>query len=170
MDDIIIREARPEDGEKMLAYLKQIGGETDNLTFGPEGLPLTLEEEQAYIRRVQEDPRSVMYCAWRGEELVGDASLSSLARRMSHRGKIGISVVKSAWHQGVGTRLMEALIRYARAAGLEILNLEVRKDNERAIGLYRKFGFRSIGTFPHYLKVNGVYGDVELMYLDLREK
>lgn len=31
---MVIRKARPEDAEKILAYLRQIGGETDNLTFG----------------------------------------------------------------------------------------------------------------------------------------
>ena len=37
-----IEPTRPEDAAAVLAYVKQIGGETDNLTFGPEGLPLTV--------------------------------------------------------------------------------------------------------------------------------
>ena len=34
MENLIIREAIQEDAEKMLCYLNQIGGESDNLLFG----------------------------------------------------------------------------------------------------------------------------------------
>ena len=36
--NILITKAMPEDAKKLLEYLKKIGGETDNLTFGSEGL------------------------------------------------------------------------------------------------------------------------------------
>lgn len=39
MYDILIREALPEDAKAILACMKQVGSETDNLTFGAEGLP-----------------------------------------------------------------------------------------------------------------------------------
>lgn len=40
MDNIEIRELLPEDAEQMIEYLKKIGGETDNLTFGKKAFPL----------------------------------------------------------------------------------------------------------------------------------
>ena len=43
-----IDQARPEDAAQLLAYLKRVGSETDNLTFGAEGLPGTAEQEAAY--------------------------------------------------------------------------------------------------------------------------
>ena len=42
-----ITRARPEDAAALLDYLKIVGGETDNLSFGAEGVPLAPEEEQA---------------------------------------------------------------------------------------------------------------------------
>ena len=36
--NILITKAMPEDAKEILEYLKKIGGETDNLTFGSEGL------------------------------------------------------------------------------------------------------------------------------------
>ena len=45
-----ITRARPEDAAALLDYLKIVGGETDNLSFGAEGVPLAPEEEQAYLR------------------------------------------------------------------------------------------------------------------------
>lgn len=168
MENVIIREAFPDDAEKFIEYLKRIGGETENLTFGAEGLPVTAEQERAYLKNVQEDKHSVIYCAWRGEELIGDASISALPRRMSHRAELGVSVVKAEWGKGVGSALMEKLISYARNCGIELLNLEVRSDNKRAIALYEKYGFKHIGISPAFLKTDGQYVDCELMYLDLR--
>ena len=36
----IIKEALPEDAEARIAYSKQVGSETDNLSFGKEGFPI----------------------------------------------------------------------------------------------------------------------------------
>lgn len=60
------------------------------------------------------------------------------------------------------------LIQYAKENGIEIINLDVRKDNEQAIRLYEKFGFRHIGTSPAYFKIKEEYIDFAVMYLDLR--
>ena len=168
LEEPVIREAQPEDAEKLIAYLNQIGGESDNLSFGAEGLPITVEGERAYLQRVLEEPRSVMYCAWKDGELVGNGCLSGMTRRMSHRAELSVSVAKKEWNSGIGSMLMEALIRYAGNNGIELLNLEVRRDNARAIHLYEKFGFRRIGTSPAYFKIRGQYVDFDLMYLDLR--
>ena len=34
--DVIIKEALPEDAEARIAYARQVGSETDNLSFGQE--------------------------------------------------------------------------------------------------------------------------------------
>ena len=47
--DIAIDQARIQDAQQLLHFLKQIGSESDNLTFGEEGLPVTLKEEEAYL-------------------------------------------------------------------------------------------------------------------------
>ena len=62
---------------------------------------------------------------------------------------------------------MEQMLSFAREIGAEMASLEVRSDNERAKALYRKFGFRSYGTFPKYFKINGQYFDVDCMTLEL---
>ena len=66
MEPIEIRETRPEDAGKVLEYLKRIGGEMDNLTFGAEGLPITVAQEAAYLRQMLEAPTSAHFTAWRG--------------------------------------------------------------------------------------------------------
>jgi ribosomal protein S18 acetylase RimI-like enzyme len=51
---------------------------------------------------------------------------------------------------------------------IEIIELEVRCDNRRAIHLYEKYGFIRHGTFPAFFKIGDEYIDFDLMHLDLR--
>ena len=81
MGDIIIREAEADDAEQLLNYMKKIGGETDNLTYGPEGMNTPIEKEAAFLESVRNDDHSVFFCAWKGGELIGTANLSGLPRR-----------------------------------------------------------------------------------------
>ena len=168
MGNIVIQEAKTEDAKALIDYTNKIGAETDNLTFGAEGMSLSVEEECAFIENMKKDAHSVFYCAWKGSELVGTASLSGLPRRMSHRASLSISVLKSEWNQGIGTMLMEQLITYGKNNGIEIINLEVRSDNGAAIHLYEKYGFQKTGCIPGFFKIGKEYVDFDLMSLDMR--
>ena len=167
--NIIIKEAKPEDAAKLIEYTKIVGAQTDNLSFGKEGAGDTPEVEE-FIRRINSDPKSVMYFAWKNDDIVGCANISGMKRRMSHRANFAISVAKSEWGSGIGSALLEKCISFAKDNEIEIINLDTRSDNIRAISLYKKFGFVKIGRMPAFSKINGEYIDADLMYLDLREK
>jgi RimJ/RimL family protein N-acetyltransferase len=98
----VIERARAEDAAALLDYLKIVGGETENLSFGAEGVPLDLETEQDYLRSQCESTDNVQYLAKVYGEIIGTASLNRKPRRMSHRGEFGISLKKrggaAAWH------------------------------------------------------------------------
>lgn len=168
MEDLTVRELLPADAEAVIAHTKQAGGETDNLTFGAEGFPVSAEGERLYLSVMHDDPKSVMLGVFRGDELIATGSISGMPRRMAHRAELGITVLKREWNRGVGSLLMARLIEYARSAGIEIVNLEVRSDNANAIRLYEKFGFKPIGVSPAFFKIGDEYFDFVLMYLDLR--
>lgn len=110
-----------------------------------------------------------MYIAKKDGKIVGNAHFSGMTReRVKHRGTIGISVRRSEWGQGIGSRLLRTVIDFARdTAHVEIISLEVKSDNTRAIKLYKKFGFEHIGHFKGFLKIDGEYADFELMNLYL---
>ena len=164
----IIREAVVDDAAPFLEFLDLVGAETDNLTFGAEGFPFNEEQERAYIKNMHENEHSVTLLALKDGRIIGDASISGLSRRMSHRANLGISVLRDFWHIGVGSALLQGIVDYAKAHGVEIIDLEVRCDNTRAISLYERFGFKRIGTYPAFYKINEEYVDFDIMYLDLR--
>ena len=165
----VIERARPEEAAELLDYLKIVGGETDNLSFGAEGVPLSLEAERDYLRAQCDSNDNVQYFARADGEIIGTASLSRRSSRMSHRGVFGISLKKAWWGCGAASALMEAILAFAREKGFEQLNLEVRSSNARAIRLYEKYGFQKLCTFPHFFKINGEYIDFDLMNLELNE-
>ena len=167
--NIMIKEAKPEDAAKLIEYTKLVGAQTDNLSFGKEGAG-DIHEVEEFIKRISSDSKSVMYFAWKNDDIVGCANISGMKRRMSHRANFAISVSKSEWGSGIGSALLEKCISFAKDNEIEIINLDTRSDNIRAISLYKKFGFVKIGRMPAFSKINGEYIDVDLMYLDLREK
>lgn len=165
--ETVIREVTPRDAAALLAFLKQVGGESDNLSFGAEGLPFTAEQEEKFLAQTLGLGGDIMLAAVRGERMVGNLHVQPLSRRFAHRGQVGITVLRECWRQGVGSAMMAEAIARARSRGLEILSLEVRSDNTGAIALYQKFGFERIGTYPRFFKIDGRYYDAELMNLSL---
>ena len=159
--------AQAEDAAALLDYLKIIGGETDNLSFGAEGVPLSLEAEQDYLRSQYGSADNAQYFAKVGGEIIGTASLNRRSNRMSHRGVFGISLKKAWWGCGAAPALMDAILAFARENGFEQLNLEVRSSNARAIHLYEKYGFRKLCTFPGFFKINGELIDFDFMNLSI---
>ncbi len=165
----VIRKAAVSDAENILEYCKAVGAETDNLTFGAEGISLTVEKEREYLKSFTDSDKQLYLVAEENNEIVGTAVFSGLSKaRLSHRAEISISVKKAMWGNHIGTRFMEWIIDFAKnTAHTEIISLEVRSDNERAISLYRRFGFEKIGTFDGYMKVNGKDVSCDIMRLNL---
>ncbi|UTH06246.1 GNAT family N-acetyltransferase [Macrococcoides canis] len=163
-----IRNAEVNDAEGILAYCKIVGGETDNLLFGSEGLGFSVDTERTIIENIAAKEKDIMLVAMDGEKVVGIGNIGGNTReRISHQARLAISLRKDYWGQGIGSRMMQALIDFAKEKSIEIITLEVYHDNESAIKLYQKFGFEEIGYFKHFSKVNGEYKDAVLMNLYL---
>jgi putative acetyltransferase len=99
-------------------------------------------------------------------EVVGNAGLHPVgpALRRRHAMTLGICVASESQGRGVGSALMGAMLDFAdNWAGALRLELTVYTDNERAIALYRKFGFEIEGTFKGYVMRNGQFADAYAM-------
>lgn len=83
--------------------------------------------------------------AFQDEQPVGIA-LSGLrlidGKRVAWNGGTGVAV--SLRGQGVGRQLMNALLDLYREAGVDIATLEVLRQNDKAIELYRQIGYQCV--------------------------
>lgn len=61
-----------------------------------------------------------------------------------------IAVHRERQGQGIGRRLLARLIELVREMRMESLLLEVRPSNERALELYKNYGFAEIGRRKNY--------------------
>ena len=61
-----------------------------------------------------------------------------------------IAVLPECRGMGYGNMLVEKIISYAEEKNFAFLTLEVRKSNEAAIALYKKYGFTEVGLRKNY--------------------
>lgn len=79
--------------------------------------------------------------------------------------------VDTATHgRGIGRALTAALITDARDAGIEVLTLDARGDNTRALRLYRSLGFTAYGSLPDFVAVGERRYDKVFYMLDFRQQ
>ena len=169
-DGSVLQLSRPrgENAAEILEYLKTIGGETHFLLMDENGLGISEEYEAKILEASYAEPRGGMHFGRINGEIACMFSLSCHPRRrLAHTGEIALSVRKKYWHIGVGSAIMEALIELAKEASLKNVELGVYADNERAIALYRRFGFEEIGRHRGKMYVDGEYYDEILMDLHI---
>ncbi len=94
-----------------------------------------------------ENPLSLWLVALDGEEVaayIGSQSVLDEADMMN------LAVAPMYRRQGVGERLVLALVDRLRSRGVCRLSLEVRDSNAPALALYTKLGFQQVGLRPNY--------------------
>lgn len=69
-----------------------------------------------------------------------------------------VAVSRARRREGIGWRLMDAVLRKLHADRAEALFLEVDETNRPAIGLYRRLGFHQVGKRPNYYESKGPHG------------
>ena len=119
-------------------------------------------------RRALAEPRDGVYSlvACLNDEVVGQLTLDVFLTRprRRHAGTIGMCVRDDCQGQGVGTALMQAVVDLAdNWLNLQRLELTVFVDNEPAIRLYQRFGFKVEGRLVHYGYRAGEFVDVYTM-------
>jgi len=87
-----------------------------------------------------------------GGRVVGYAGLAATRREADVQ---TLAVDPDRQGEGLGRRLLDALLAEARDRGCATVFLEVRADNERAIELYRRSGFEEIGRRRGYYQPDG---------------
>ena len=154
--ELFISEAEIEDASMIIDYLNQVGGESDNLTYGLNECYLNEFEEMEVIQDFIDQENSLLLCGFIDDELV---SLLSI------QGHFAITVKKEYWNMGIASMMMEEALEMIKETSLKVLDLEVKEDNLSAINLYKKFNFQEIGRYPQMFNVNQKYYAALLMNL-----
>lgn len=160
---ITVRRATPDDAAAF-ARLK-----SHPEVFGAL-LQMPLPTEHAWRAKLVEscapDKIDLVLAAELHGDVVASAGLHPVSAQMRrrHAWMLGIAVAPEAQGRGVGSALMAAMCDYAdNWVGALRIELTVYADNERALALYRKFGFEIEGTLRGYALRNGEYADVLAM-------
>ena len=88
----------------------------------------------------------------RGGETVGYAGMWLV---IDEAHVTNVAIRKDLRGQGLGEKLMRALIQLAADSGMIWMTLEERRSNAAAQGLYRKLGFVDVGWRKRYYEDNG---------------
>lgn len=162
----MIRKGQVSDAQNILDFGFKVAGESPFLQLTPEEMKqMDLAYEEKWIKSFEANGGVLLVAEVEGQ-IVGLLNLNRGARlRTRHTGVMGISVRKDYWNQGIGTKLIQSVLEWAKEQdGLEIIHLSVLKHNERAIYVYKKMGFQIVGERPRNLKYeDGTYADDVLM-------
>jgi RimJ/RimL family protein N-acetyltransferase len=131
--------------------------------------PVDRDESRRYLRTQLDDPDAEGFVAVdeASGRLVGQIGLTLTAIGVVDLGMI----VADGWRsRGVGSALLAAGIGWARERGAHKMALQVWPHNERALGLYEKYGFAREGVLrQHYRRANGDLWDAIVMGLLLAD-
>lgn len=167
-EKIIVRGAVPEDAEALLAFgNKVLTDATEFFVTEPDEVPRTVEEEGKFLQENLDAQGNIALVAESQGALVGFLNFKNHnRRRQKHRGAFGMSVGKEWRGKGVGSALIETLLKWAEESPLiEKVCLGVFPENERGMALYKKFGFSEEGRLVKEVKMpDGTYVDTILMY------
>jgi RimJ/RimL family protein N-acetyltransferase len=165
-EKIVLRPATREDAPELTKRLARVVKEGIYLDENPDNLP-THQEKRDEIREIHRNKG--MYTV---VEVEGKIAGAALLRRGSkgisdHTAKFRTWLVPGYRGMGLGKKLMEYTIDWAHANGLEKINLDVWSSNNRAIQLYKKYGFRVEGRLRRQAILQGKYVDEVFMSLFL---
>lgn len=132
MGEIVIRNAEEKDLEQIEA-LEQ--------AYFSRPWPIDM------LRRQLPSDRHEFLVASRGEEILGYIGMLHV---MDEGYISNVAVKETARRNGVGSLLVEAMMRRCEALSLLFVTLEVRASNEPAIRLYDRFSFVPVGRRKGY--------------------
>lgn len=113
---------------------------------------LQIPEVNAYIRDFGTRSDDHCFVADASGKIIGAVWVRILSGEIKGYGHIddctpefAISLIKEYRNRGIGSRLMTAMIGYLKEKGYRQASLDVKKNNDHAVNLYKKTGFEVIG-------------------------
>lgn len=115
-------------------------------------------KELAELPGAYAPPDGCLLLAWQGDDAVGCVGLRPLDEGRCEMKRLYVR--PGAQGTGLGRELVQSVVNEAQRLGYRRMLLDTLPSMERAIAMYRRFGFREIAPYRH----NPVPG---VMYLEL---
>ncbi len=133
----------------------------------------TLEEEREWLRdrmKAIRDKKAVSLVAEYNGMVAGQCSIKLQRERQDHIGEFAIAIGKDFRKIGLGYYLTKEIIKLAKKelkSTPKIIKLFVLANNEPAIKLYEKIGFKQVAVLPDQIQFQGKLVDEDCMLLYL---
>ncbi len=154
-----LRPATPQDWPGMRRIFLE-GIATGHASFEtPDTVP---QDFETWLRHKHRDSLIV---AESDGQLVGWAALAPTSHRACYRGvaECQLYVSADARGQGIGDRLLKALIDHAGTSGIWTIEAIVFPENQTSRRLFARHGFREVGRRERIAKMNGEWRDTLLL-------
>jgi putative acetyltransferase len=157
--NLLIRPVRLSDAQDINEMRRQKEVRAHTLALPTE----TIEFTEGFLRSMGGDDHILV--SESGGKVVGMVGVHLLKGiRQRHSAFLGIMVRTEYQGQGIGKNLMENILDLAdNWLMLVRIELDVTADNEKAISLYRSFGFEIEGTKKYAIIKDGKYADLLMM-------
>jgi phosphinothricin acetyltransferase len=134
---------------------------TTTATFDIE--PKTIAEQRKWFKA--HGGRNPVLVAEVGGQVVGWVSLSEYSTRCAYADTVELSLyIKEAFrNQGIGKKLMAAVLAEGRKAGLHTVISRIAAGNDVSIRLHEQFGFNDVGVMKEVGNKFGQLLDVYIM-------
>lgn len=169
-NDIVFRYTNSDDLEAMLTYVNTLIAE--DTFIGLYGEPLAHNEEEKTLNEILEGVEKgdkVFIVVEINGEYVGNAGIHrEKTRRKKHVGNIGISLAQEYRNEGIGKELLITIIDEGRKLNMKLLYLTCLENNDHALRLYEKLGFKRSGFMPNACFWKGSYVGEVTLYLPLK--
>lgn len=157
-----VRGPRIEDAAQIIHVIATADTETRFLARNPGELAVTVEQEQNMIARVLNDPDRTWFVVECDGQIVGQCAVGFVRglARWRHRAEVAFVVLDRYCGMGIGGKMMQECLGWCRERGVMQVELEVVTDNQRALAMYRGFGFEVVGTQPRAMRYDdGTFAD-----------
>jgi len=124
-----------------------------------------IESAFAFFRNIVENDLCQVLAIENGSVIGWCDVLPKFGDACAHVGTLGMGLIPSARHRGIGSMLLAAGIERAWTADISRIELSVKADNTNAIALYKRFGFIVEGVNRMAFFMDGQFFDTYTMAL-----
>ena len=117
------------------------------------------------LKEINEKKAIVLIAENNSSSIIGRASITPKVGLAEHVGLLEVHILKGYRDLGLGRYLMAEILKLAKSelAKTKMVRLSVFSNNEIAISLSKKMGFKKVVEIPQQVASNGVIADEVIM-------